>query len=135
AGARSVPWFVLPPAMEYYYAQKHPHYRPLPPWRTGDQPFENAASMEMIYPEHGAHILIPIKLDGAFGKLVLQAAHRDARAKLHWDVNGSHYGTTSGEHVFPIDLPVGIHRLTLTDDLGNTLTTVFQVDRATLPIP
>ncbi len=129
AEARSVSWFVLPPAMEHYYAQMYPGHRSLPPWRNGENEDEEQP-MQMIYPEHRSNIQVPIRLDGTHGRVVLQAAHRDRTAQIHWDLDGHHHGSTTGDHQLPLDLSEGAHRLTLTDRNGQSLSISFHVDRA-----
>lgn len=125
--ARAVSWFTLPPAMEFYYAGSHPAYRALPPLAGDAQADE--VPMEMIYPERGAQILVPVQLDGTHAKVVLQAAHRSAGASIHWDLDGSYIGMTSGDHRLAADLSDGPHRLTLTDDQGQHLALSFHAAR------
>lgn len=125
-GTRWVGWFVLPPAMEHYYTQSHPGYRVLPPWERPQHVPGNEA-MEMIYPERGARVFLPKGLQGIHHSLVLEAAHRDRSARVHWDLNGHYLGTTSGEHRITASPGEGMQRLSLTDDAGNTLQTVFTV--------
>ena len=119
---------VLPAArMEYYYAPAHPEYKPLPKGRLGidEQP------MNMIYPEQGAQVLIPLQFDGTYTRIVLHAAHRDPQASINWDLDGTFIGRTTGDHKLPADPATGTHRLTLTDQLGRTLITHFQCTRGT----
>ena len=47
------PWFVLPPAMEYFYRQKHPEYKTLPPPAPGCTDDKSIPVMEFIYPTQG----------------------------------------------------------------------------------
>jgi len=131
--ARSIPWFTLPPAMEHYYAASHPGYRAPPPWDgDGDDGYEGAV-MEPIYPERGSRVLVPVLLDGSHGLVVLEAAHREADARIHWDLDGGHLGTTTRDHRLAADLPDGPHRLTLTDQRGRTLSNTFRVERGKAP--
>lgn len=132
-GSELVSWFVLPPAMEHYYAPLHPNYRPLPPWEAGAGGEEGNELMELIYPEAGARIHVPVLLDGTYGQVVLQAAHRDHPSKIHWDLDGRHLGSTADEHRIPVDLSEGTHRLTLTDQGGRSIAITFQVDRGKRP--
>ena len=46
----SRPWFVLPPAQEYYYRNYHIDYIPLPPVKPGCGQDLNR-QIELIYPE------------------------------------------------------------------------------------
>ncbi len=118
-------WFVLPPAMEHYYVKSHSNYRTIPPWAVGDISVEGISQIEMIYPENNAQLLIPTQLKGTTGMIVLQAAHRDPDASLHWDLDGEPIGTTVHDHELTTLLSNGSHALTLTDQYGRKLVTHF----------
>ncbi len=122
---RQVSWFVLPPAMERYYAIGHPSYRPLPPFRDGGT--GEGVPMEVLYPEQNSRLLIPTELDGSRGKAVVEIAHRDPNATVHWDLDGTFIGTTRGDHRLAIDPDDGAHTLTLTDASGRSLRHSFVV--------
>lgn len=124
-GGRSSTWFVLPPAMEHYYAKRNPAYTPLPPWQDGTG--GNDAPMEILYPEPGSKILIPVQLDGSRGNMVVEVAHRDAGATLFWDLDGAYLGSTKGDHRMALSPTDGVHRLTLTDARGHRLHRTFSV--------
>lgn len=121
----SATWFSLPPAMEHYYALRHPNYRPLPPWLPGMGGQD--APMEILFPEAGATLLIPVQLDGSKGNMVVEVAHRDPHATLFWDLDGTFIGTTTGEHRMALSPPPGHHRLTLTDRQGHVLQRNFTI--------
>lgn len=123
--AHAMSWFSLPPAMEHYYATAHPTYQPLPPSITGS----DERSIGMIYPEPNAQLFIPVQLDGDHGQVVLHAAHRDPQAVLNWDLDGVHIGRTSRDHRLAVDLSQGPHSLTLTDQNGSALQTIFHATR------
>lgn len=120
-----ISWFVLPPAMERYYAAGHPAYRPLPPYHDGQT--SEGVVMEVLYPERDSRLLIPTELDGSRGKAVVEVAHRDPSATIHWDLDGSYLGTTQGDHRMAIDPDDGMHALTLTDGQGRSLRHSFAV--------
>jgi len=128
-GAVRRSWFVLPPAMEYYQMSVDPTYRPMPPWAAQHAPDDDTGSMELIYPQKGARIMVPVQLDGSHGLVVFELAHRDPTATVQWHLDGEHIGTTTKEHRLAADLQHGPHRLTLTDRLGTTISTTFTVDR------
>src|SRR5690606_16022643 len=71
-------WFVLPPAMEYYYKSRHSNYRPLPRFAAGCHPDGESHVMEMIYPKDNARLYIPLEIDGQRGQVIFNAAHRKA---------------------------------------------------------
>ena len=59
----SRPWFVLPPAQEYYYRNYHIDYIPLPPVKPGCGQDLNR-QIELIYPEHNAILYLPKGFSG-----------------------------------------------------------------------
>lgn len=125
-GAQLVSWFSLPPAMEFYYAGNHPGYRPLPPWESGVPAVRSQLPMQMIYPENGAKLFIPVQLSGETGRVVLHAAHQEPSTVVHWDLDGNYLGSTVGDHRMTTALNDGEHRLTLTDDDGTRLEIAFR---------
>lgn len=125
ADSRTISWFSLPPAMEHYFIQQHPAYRPLPPVQESTVPALDLP-MQMIYPEHGATLYLPTLLDGESGQLVLRAAHRALHARVHWDLDGRYLASTTAPHQITARIPDGEHRLTLTDDDGAQIEVGFR---------
>ena len=62
-------WFVLPPLMEYYYQNKNPLYKTLPPFRN-DCMAEGQKSMDFIYPAEALKVFLPKDFDNAVFKEV-----------------------------------------------------------------
>ncbi|WP_443938997.1 penicillin-binding protein 1C [Pedobacter sp. MW01-1-1] len=120
-------WFILPPAMEYYYKIKNSDYKPLPPFLPACQNAEDYSAMELIYPKNGAKIYIPLEIDGKRGKLILNAAHRNANNKIYWHIDNEYVGTTVHYHQLEVRPYVGKHTLTLVDEKGERLTQVFSI--------
>ena len=83
--------------------------------------------MEVLYPERDSRLLIPTELDGSRGKAVVEVAHRDPDATVHWDLDGTFIGTTHGDHRMAIDPDDGQHVITLTDAQGRSLRHSFAV--------
>ncbi|MCD4736600.1 MAG: penicillin-binding protein 1C, partial [Bacteroidales bacterium] len=75
-------WFVLPPVMEYYYRQKNPSYKPLPPYKPGCNPSLEEQIMDFVYPEKNSKIYIPKNLSGKRSKTVFSVAHREKNCEL-----------------------------------------------------
>ena len=119
-------WFVLPPAMEFYYRRRHPDYQPLPPLLPGCTA-ETGRSMELLYPGENARLFIPKELTGERGKTILKAAHRQSQKKIFWHIDDVFTGTTSGFHQLAIDPSPGWHTLTLVDEMGERISRRFQV--------
>ncbi|MEZ4756752.1 MAG: penicillin-binding protein 1C [Flavobacteriales bacterium] len=119
---RTVPWFVLPAAMEHYYAPLHPEYKRLPP--LADDPGDDEGPA-LIYPEHGSTLYLPMGLNGRPSSLVALATHRQPGSRLHWSLDGLPLGTTAGQHQHALDLPNGQHLLTVTDPQGRQASVRF----------
>ncbi|MCR8560553.1 penicillin-binding protein 1C [Mucilaginibacter sp. BJC16-A38] len=120
-------WFVLPPSMEYYYKTKNYQYRILPPFRPDCVQAENAVPMEVIYPKDGAKIYVPLEADGSRGRVIFNAAHRQAGVKIFWHLDDKYIGETKDFHQMALNPPPGKHVLTLVDGNGNTVHIGFEV--------
>ncbi len=71
------PWFVLPPAMEYFYRQKHSEYKILPPFAPGCGNEKSIPVMEFIYPTSGIKIFIPRDHTGELTRVISEVVHRN----------------------------------------------------------
>ncbi len=120
-------WFVLPPSMEYYYKTKNYEYHVLPPFRPDCVQAENANPMEIIYPKDGAKIYVPLEADGSRGRVIFNAAHRQAGVKIFWHLDDQYVGETKDFHQMALNPPPGKHILTLVDGNGNTIHIGFEV--------
>jgi len=126
-GIRSASWFILPPAMEYFYRHKHPEYRPLPPWMKGCGHDSNIQVMEFIYPAPGIDIFIPRDHTGELTRVVAEAVHREREKKIFWHLDDKYLTTTRSIHQTDILAPAGAHVLTLVDEDGNTIRCPFTI--------
>ena len=124
---RHVPWFVLPPAMEWYFKGKDPTYQPLPPWKEGCTPATNQVMMELLYPRKSARIFLPRESDGKKGRFVCKAAHRQTGAAIHWHLDQVFLGTTRDFHHMPVLTDPGWHRISLSDDAGERVEVSVEV--------
>jgi len=120
-------WFILPPAMEYYYKIKNSDYKILPPFKSGCDISGGNSVMELIYPKNNATVYIPLELDGSRGKIVLNAAHRNQHSRIYWHIDNEYIATTTNFHQLAISPPPGKHTLTLVDESGERLVQVFTV--------
>ncbi|MDR3235530.1 MAG: penicillin-binding protein 1C [Prevotellaceae bacterium] len=121
------PWFVLPPAQEWYYRMKHFTYKPLPPVAphcavVAQQP------MALIYPANGVSIVLAKQMNGTLGKLDLQATHRRRNAVIYWHLDEEYLGATQYFHNMPMIPTSGTHTLTLVDEEGMGLKSWFVVE-------
>jgi len=121
------PWFILPPSMEYFYRQKHPAYRPLPPFAPGCAPDRSRPEMEFIYPTNGLRIFIPRDHTGEMTRVIAEAVHRDAREKLFWHLDEDYITSTKFIHQTDIFAAPGPHRLTIVDESGNMASCSFTI--------
>ena len=119
-------WFVLPPSIEYYYKTKNYQYHTLPPFAPGCEQTETNP-MELIYPKDGAKVYVPLEADGKRGRLICNAAHRQAGAKIFWHLDDKYVGESDAFHQMALNPAVGKHKLTLVDAAGNTLQINFEV--------
>jgi len=119
-------WFILPPAIEYYYKQKHADYKPLPPFITGCIN-ETVKPLDIIYPEEAAKIYVPLELTGERGKTVFTATDRNSNAKLFWHLDDEFIGTTTQFHQMAVNPSPGKHVLTIVDENGESTTRNFEI--------
>ena len=112
-------YFLLPPAMEWYYRSYHPEYE-VPEGA-------DTAPMEFIYPESRAVLYLPRQLDGSIGGVIFQLAHRQADATVWWHMDGSYLGETRFLHQMRLAPSPGRHTLTAVDPAGNTVSVTFTV--------
>ena len=120
-------WFVLTPAMEYFYRQKHPGYRVLPPFAPGCNPGKNIPVMEFIYPTPGVRIFIPRDQEGKPTRIIPELAHRNPAVKIFWHLDESYIATSRYIHQIEIVTGPGNHTLTAVDEDGNTVKCGFTI--------
>ncbi|MDR2885484.1 MAG: penicillin-binding protein 1C, partial [Rikenellaceae bacterium] len=118
-------WFVLPPAWEWYYRSGHPSYRPLPPWRAGQD--GGRTPLQFIYPQPGARITLT-RQGGVTAPLVMRAAHTYSRETLYWHMDGEYLGTTVDFHQWALAPAAGRHTVTIVDGGGNSQSVTFLVE-------
>jgi penicillin-binding protein 1C len=120
SGTRAVSWFVLPPAMEWYYLRAHPDYRPLPPLPRGLEGMaaDGGGNLGVLFPEDGGRVYVPVDLDGKPGSAVFRAAHREAKASVFWHMDGEYLGETVERHEMEVRPGLGKHVLVLVDEYG-----------------
>ncbi len=120
-------WFVLLPAMEYYYKQKNADYKMLPAFKQGCEFGETARAIEIIYPTPDAKIYVPIEINGEKGKAIFTAAHRRASAKIFWSLDDNFITTTQNFHQVALNPSVGKHVITLVDENGISISRAFEI--------
>jgi len=124
-----VSWFILPPAMEWYYQRKNAQYKKLPPFRDDCKDAMNNInhSMQVIYPRNNAKIFVPTNLGGNIGTTVFELAHRNAKTKVFWHIDNQFVGETANFHKIALNPKIGKHKLTVIDENGETITVNFEI--------
>jgi len=120
-------WFVLTPAMEWYYRQKNHDYKNLPPYKPGCEYAESGKHMELIYPSPDSKIYVPLEINGQRGKTIFKAAHRKPGAKIFWTLDDEFVTTTTDFHQVGLSPAPGMHIITLVDENGETITRQFEI--------
>ena len=123
---KHISWFVLPPAMEFYFKSKNSTYKELPPLRS-DCETTGLSGMEIIYPKLFSKIYVPIEIDGTIGKTIFQVAHRKGNINIYWHMDGVFIGTTQSNHQMGLTPDEGVHILTLVDEEGESLVQQFEI--------
>lgn len=113
-------WFVLPPLQAYYFKNKNPFYKQLPPFRN-DCIESSDISMEFIYPNQQSTIYLPKDFDGKTNDLILKVAHSKPELEIHWYIDSEYIGSTKDIHEMAVLPTSGKHIITVTDELGNEL--------------
>lgn len=121
-----VPWFILPPTMEYYYRTKNPTYKPLPPWKESCIG-QSSHTMEFVYPREASQLYIPVELDGKPGKVVFEVAHRNSGMKVFWHLDNNYVGETSAFHQLALNPEQGEHIITCVDENGESMSMEFEI--------
>jgi len=119
-------WFVLPPAMAWYYRYKNPFYKNLPPWKPGCMHLPDQA-MQLIWPENPNSIYVPVEADGARGRVIFEVAHSNPSKTVFWYVDDHFAGQTTYLHKLSLKPEPGRYRLVLVDEDGNFITTSFTI--------
>ncbi len=120
-------WFILSPAMEYYYKQRNIDYKPLPPFKPGCALSETGKQIEIIYPQFDAKIYVPLEISGDRGNTVFTAAHRRPGTKIFWSLDDVFVGTTQNFHQIGLNPAPGKHIITLVDENGTSASRQFEI--------
>jgi penicillin-binding protein 1C len=120
-------WFILSPAMEYYYKQRNADYKVLPPFKPGCTFAETGKPIEIIYPQPDAKIYVPLEVTGQKGNTVFTAAHRRSNAKIFWSLDDQFIGTTQNFHQIGLNPSPGKHIITLVDENGISVSRQFEI--------
>ena len=120
-------WFILSPAMEYYYKQKNADYKVMPTFKPGCNFAETGKLLEIIYPQPDTKIYVPLEVSGEKGKTIFTAAYRRAGAKIYWSLDDSFAGTTQNFHQIALNPSPGKHIITLVDENGISVSRQLEI--------
>jgi penicillin-binding protein 1C len=121
-------WFVLPPSMEHFYKLKYSDYKKLPPFRDDCNKLNASNNLAVLYPRQNTKVIIPRDLNGKKSASVFEVAHRNPSAMVYWHMDENYTGVTkAGIHQKAFNISAGKHKLTITDDAGETIAVEFEV--------
>jgi penicillin-binding protein 1C len=118
--------------METYYRLRHADYRPLPPLRPDCRAAvgpTGADALAWVSPKQGATLYVPVEMNGALGRVVFEAAHRDPQTTVFWHLDGQYQGETRDIHEMALAPTPGTHVLTLVDEHGESVERRFHALR------
>ncbi len=111
-------WFVLPPVQAYYYQQKNPEYKKLPPFKSNCLNSGNN-TIEFIYPKKNTSVFLPKDFSGKKMELVLKIAVTNPETTVFWYLDEKYIGYTTDLHEKAIQPKIGKHHITVVDEFGN----------------
>jgi penicillin-binding protein 1C len=124
-------WFILPAGQEHYYRRAYAGYLPLPDYRSDCRDMAalevEKGPIELLYPNKGTKLYIPVDLGERKSRTVFEAVHRDANAILFWHLNDNYIGSTRTIHQQALDIEPGMHHIVVVDQQGNRLVRAFEV--------
>ncbi|UYU51103.1 penicillin-binding protein 1C [Bacteroides nordii] len=120
-------WFTLPPVWEWYYKQRHPEYKTLPPFkpRCGE---DILRPMQFVYPTMNARIFLPKQMDGSKSQLTFELVHSVPQATVYWHLDNNYLAETQDFHKISLLPSSGKHTMTAVDNEGNTVSVTFFVE-------
>ncbi|NDW08510.1 penicillin-binding protein 1C [Dysgonomonas sp. 520] len=130
AGSRGIirkSWFILPPSWEWYYKQQHPSYKVLPPYSPECLGNNFTKQMDFIYPFPNAVLSLPKQIDGSVGRVVFELAVRTPDIKIFWHLDDVFIGETHDFHKLEYSPSIGEHKLTVVDENGYSISTLFRI--------
>lgn len=124
---KTINWFILPPAMGFYYRNFDATYTNPPPYLPACESESDIAMLEIVYPGQDMMVYLPKEMTGAKGQVILEAAHRNPVEKIYWHLDDAFLGSTTHYHKLACTPLLGEHTLVLVDSRGNTVKRTFRV--------
>jgi len=122
-----VDWFVLPPIQAWYYQQRNPSYKNMPPFHPQCVSMEQETKFALIYPENRSVLVQTKDMTGVENGFVFEAKHTRDDATLFWHLNATFLGTSETIHKLNAIVPPGKHTLTVVDNNGDQVRVAFEV--------
>jgi penicillin-binding protein 1C len=122
--------FTLPSSQATYYRRYHADYMTPPeidPSCQGHIAMNIKDRMSIIYPYPNSKIYLPIDLNEQKKGSVFTIAHSRPNAVVYWHIDDQFLGSTTDFHSQIVNLKVGKHLLTISDQFGNQVSTRFEV--------
>ncbi len=120
-------WFIVAPNIEKWFAQSNPSYQGLPKMNESCATNGNTDRMALIYPKNKQKIYLPIDFSKKRRKMTVEAAITGSESFIFWHLDDQFIGQTQLIHQLEIQPEVGKHVLTITDEVGTTITVRFEV--------
>ncbi len=121
-------WFVLPPAMAWFYSKWNPTYETLPPWLEGCENDTELRIMQFIYPrQENTEISIPRDIDGKPSPVRFELAHARPESTIYWHLDEHYIGKSIHLHQMQLLPAEGKHTLTAVDENGYQRSIHFSV--------
>jgi penicillin-binding protein 1C len=121
-------WLVLPPAADAYLREAHPDLVPrLPPFRSDCREPEGSDAIDILVPENGARLTLPVDLDGQRQRVVVELRHRRS-LPVRCFLDGTDLGLSTLTPVWAVQPKPGTHELLCEDAQGVRAASRFSVD-------
>jgi penicillin-binding protein 1C len=124
---KAIAWFIATPTQEYYYKQRSVDYKPLPPYLPSCESEQSIKQMDLVYPRNDFKIYVPVDEKGLKSRCIFKATHKQKNVVLYWFMDEQCIGTTKDIHQLSVLPPKGRHKLTITDELGESVTCEFEL--------
>lgn len=126
--ARSESFFVLPPTEAWFYKQRNPSYRNLPPVKEGCGGDDPRGAVAILHPAEGSKLTPTRAFDAQLQPLVFEAASLLQNQTLHWHLNESYLGSTRHVHQMEVRIDEGgEYRLLVLTDQGESAVSEFTI--------